>query len=68
MSFSEWIIDRIGGQTMFYPTCSMLCSVDIVRYGVSHAKNLGSTGLWYKLVGQIFLPHCAQSISIYLFF
>ena len=36
---SSGIIDRIGAQTMLYLTCTMISSVDLVCYGVSHAKD-----------------------------
>ena len=49
MSFSEWIIDRTGAQTMLYLTCTMMSSVDLARYGVPLAKDFGIWGLWYKL-------------------
>ena len=49
MCFSEWIIDRTGGQTMLYLTCTMLYSVNLARYRVSGAKDLGIWGLWYNL-------------------
>ena len=29
-------------------TCTMIFSVDLARYGVSRAKDLGIWGLWYK--------------------
>ena len=37
---SKWIFDRIGGRTMPYLTCSMIPNLDLVRYGVSRAKDL----------------------------
>ena len=37
-SFSEWIIDRTGGQIK-------LSLVDLARFGVSRAKDLGIWGL-----------------------
>ena len=40
--------NRTGGQTMLYVTCTMIHSVDLACYGVSHAKNLGMWALWYK--------------------
>ena len=39
MSFSEWLVDHTGGQTMLHLTCSMISSVDISRYGIFHAKD-----------------------------
>ena len=39
MSYSEWIIDRKGAQTMLYLTCTMISYVDFAHYGVSRAKN-----------------------------
>ena len=33
------IIDRTGAQTMLYLTCTMISSVDLAYYGVSHAKD-----------------------------
>ena len=38
-SFSEGIIDRTGAQTMLCLTCTMISSVDLAHYGVSHAKD-----------------------------
>ena len=40
-TFSEWIIARTDGQTMLYLTRSMVASVDLARYGMSRAKDLG---------------------------
>ena len=37
-SFSECIIDRTGGRTMLYLTCSMILGVDNARYMVSRCK------------------------------
>ena len=45
---SEGIIDRSGAQTMLYLTCSIISSVDLARYGVSLAEDMGVWGLWYK--------------------
>ena len=36
---SEGIIDRKGAQTMLYLTCTIISSVDLALYGVSHAKD-----------------------------
>ena len=36
------IIDRTGGQTMFYLTCTMISIPDLARYGVFRAKDLGN--------------------------
>ena len=41
MSFSEWIIDCTGRGTTLYLTCIMISRVDIARYGVYRAKDLG---------------------------
>ena len=41
MSFSEWIIDHTGGQTMLYLICSMMPSV----IGVGRFRILGGQGL-----------------------
>ena len=38
-SFSEGIIDRTGAQIMLYLTCTMISSVDLAHYGVSHTKD-----------------------------
>ena len=38
-SFGEGIIDRTGVQTMLYPTCTTITSVDLAHYGVSCAKD-----------------------------
>ena len=38
-SFSEEIIDHTCTQTMLYLTCTMLSSVDLAHYAVSHAKD-----------------------------
>ena len=32
-------IDRTGAQTMLYLTCTIISSVDLAHYGVSHAKH-----------------------------
>ena len=40
-SFSEWIIDRTGGQTMLSFTCTMISTVNLARYGVFRVKDLG---------------------------
>ena len=42
MSFSEWIIDRTGRQTILYLNRSMVPNVDLACYRVSHAKNMGN--------------------------
>ena len=41
MSFSEWIIDYTVGRTMLYLICSTRPSVDLARYDLSRAKDLG---------------------------
>ena len=33
---------------MLYLNFTMTSSVDLARYGVSHGKDLGMWGLWYK--------------------
>ena len=33
-------------------TCNMISSIDLARYGLSHAKDLGIRGLWYKCSHQ----------------
>ena len=43
-SFSEWIIDRTGAQTMLYLTCTMVSSEDLAQYGVSRSKDWVSVG------------------------
>ena len=49
-------------KTMLYLTCTMISSVDLARYGVSHAKHLGICGLWYKYVYASFaLPYVLKS-------
>ena len=40
------------GQTLLYLTCSMIPSVDLARYGIYLAKNLG-------------ILECAKKINIY---
>ena len=37
--FSSGIIDRTGAQTMLYLTCTIISSVDLAHYRVSHAKH-----------------------------
>ena len=49
------IIDRTGAQTMLYLTCTMISSVNLAHYGVSHAK-IGY--LW--IVVQYKLYHSCQ--------
>ena len=39
MSFSEWIIDPTGGQTMLYLSCTIISSVDLAHYRIFRAKN-----------------------------
>ena len=41
MSFSEWIIDHTGTQTMLYLTYTMISTVELACYKVSHALDLG---------------------------
>ena len=36
---SEVFMDRTGAQTIFCLTCTMISSVDLAHYGVSHAKD-----------------------------
>ena len=43
-SFSEWIIDRTGAQTMLYLTCTTITSLDLAHYGLSRAKDWVSVG------------------------
>ena len=44
-SFSEKIIDRTDGETMLYLSCTMISGVDLARFRVSRAKDLGIWGL-----------------------
>ena len=39
LSFSSGIIDCTGAQTMLYLTCTLISSVDLAQYRVSHAKD-----------------------------
>ena len=39
MEICSGIIDHIGAQTMPHLTCTMISSVDLAHYGVSHAKD-----------------------------
>ena len=47
-SFSEWIIDRTGAQTMLYLTYTMISNVDLARFMLSHAKDMSIWRLRHK--------------------
>ena len=56
-SFSKWVIDRTREQTMLYVTCNMIFSVDLVCYGVSHAKDLCIRDCGTRHVIQYSIPN-----------
>ena len=50
---------RTGAQTMLYPTCTTITSVDLAHYGVSCAKNWVSVDCGTRCKGSQFefCPH-----------
>ena len=59
--YGEGIIDRTGAQTMLYLTCTMIASVDLAHYGVSHAKD------WVSVDCGTISYNVCTSLSLYLF-
>ena len=50
MSFSEWMADRTGGQTMLSLTCSKIPSVDLAHNWLLCAKDLGIWEMCYNII------------------
>ena len=68
-SFVEGIIDRTGAQTLLYLTCTMISTVDLAHYGVSHAKDCVSvdcgTMYFYTAIMQFAIHKGKSKICIF---
>ena len=69
LSLREGIIDCAGAQTMLYLTCSMISSVELAQYGISHAKDWGSVNCGTKFVTMciICVYVCYYAIVCHIF-